>query len=103
MKRAEESSALIQRAHQLHPLEFRLGHRATPAKCRARILSPGYKALARQKNARINGIIGKGRSGLGDQGTGDAVAIAPVFSRFRWSLSQGEKPVAGGIPCAHSR
>src|SRR5216684_1107752 len=32
MKRAEESSALIQRAHQLHPLEFRLGHRATPAK-----------------------------------------------------------------------
>src|SRR6266851_5497408 len=32
MKRAEESSALIRRAHQLHPLEFRLGHRATPVK-----------------------------------------------------------------------
>src|SRR5216683_2951756 len=32
MKRAEESSALIRRAYQLHPLEFRLGHRATPAK-----------------------------------------------------------------------
>src|SRR5713101_3220899 len=31
MKRAEESSALIRRAHQLHPLEFRLGHRAMPS------------------------------------------------------------------------
>ncbi len=44
MKRAEESSALIRRAHQLHPLEFRLGHRATPAKL-SRPNRPGRSGL----------------------------------------------------------